>query len=61
MHVRTAAVLPLKPEPVVRGVKNSNVESLHKLLYAVAEEPVIDGWIVDDGYSAARAGVGIIG
>ena len=39
MHVRAASVLPLEPQPVVSGSKDSSVEGLEKLHVPMVEEP----------------------
>ena len=39
MDVRAAPVLPLKPQPVVCGSKDSSVEDLDEFNDSVVEEP----------------------
>ena len=34
--------------PVVCGSKDSSVEDLDELNYSVVEEPVCEGWVLDD-------------
>ena len=48
MHMRAAPVLPLKPQPVVSGSKDSSEESLGELNYSMIEEPVCKGWVLND-------------
>ena len=60
MDVRAASVLPLKPEPVVRGSKDSSVEDLHKLHDSVVEEPVCKGWVLDGWVGSGSAGVRVV-
>ena len=61
MDVRAASVLPLKPEPVVRGSKDSSVEDLHELHESVVEEPVCEGWVLDDCLGSGSPGVRVVG
>ena len=56
MHMRAAAVLPLKPHPVV---EYSNIVGLDELHNSLIEEPVCDGWILNDSFSSACFGVRI--
>ena len=45
MHMRTATVLPLKPQPVVLGTKDVQVKAFEGLLESLVEKPV---WVVND-------------
>ena len=58
MNVRAATILPLKPHPIV---KHSNIVGLDELLDSVIEEPVRDGWILDDCSGTAGSGVRVDG
>ena len=60
MDMRTAAMLPLKAEPVVAGTKDSGVESINELDNTVVEEPVSDGGVLLDCFVTRRAGVRIL-
>ena len=60
VHMRATTVLPLKAEPEVSGTKNANVESINKLLDAMMEEPVGNGWVLLQGLAAAGAGVRVV-
>ena len=51
-------MLPLKPEPVVRCTEEIHIECLHKLLDAVAEEPVTDDRVLNNSSGAAGVGRG---
>ena len=53
-------MLPLKPEPVVRCSKDSSVEDLHKLHDSVVEEPVCEGWVLDDCLGSGSPGVRVV-
>ena len=48
MHVRTATVLPLKPQPVVLCTKDVQVKALEELLESLVEKPVSYSWVVND-------------
>ena len=59
--MRAALVLPLKPQPVVRSSKDSNVEGLEELHDSVVEEPVCEGgWVVDDCLGSGSLGVRVV-
>ena len=45
----------------VLGCDSTSRSCPHKLLDAMAEEPVTDGWVVNDSSAAARSSVRIIG
>ena len=49
MDVGATSVLPLKPQPVVCGSKDSNIQSPEELHNSVVEEPVSKSWVLDDG------------
>ena len=53
MDMRAATMLPLEPHPVVGNSKHSDIVGLDELLYSVVEEPVRDGWILDDSCGTA--------
>ena len=61
MHVRAASVLPLEPQPVVSSPKDSGVEGLEELHDSMVEEPVGEGWVVDDSLGAGTPGVRVVG
>ena len=61
MHVRAASVLPLEPQPVVSSSKDSGVEGLEELHDSMVEEPVGEGWVVDDSLGAGSPGVRVDG
>ena len=48
MHMRTATVLPLKPQPVVLCSKDIQVKALEELLESLIEKPVSYSWVVND-------------
>ena len=52
MHMRTATVLPLKPQPVVLCTKDVQVKALEELLESLVEKPVSYSWVVNDCTSA---------
>ena len=52
MHVRAASVLPLEPQPVVSSSKDSSVEGPEELHDSMVEEPVGEGWVVNDSLRA---------
>ena len=53
-------MLPLKPQPVVSGTKDCNVEDLDELCDPVVEEPVRDGWVLDDCLGPGSSGVRVV-
>ena len=55
MYVRAAMMLPLKTYPVVSSIRDNNIGGYNKLLDAVVEEPVSNGWILI--YSFVAAGI----
>ena len=61
VHVRAASVLPLEPQPVVSSSKDSSVEGLEELHDSMVEEPVGEGWVVDDSLGAGCPGVRVVG
>ena len=61
MHVRAASVLPLEPQPVVSSSKDSSVEGFEELHHSMVEEPVGEGWVVDDSLGAGCPGVRVVG
>ena len=61
MDMRAASVLPLKPQPVVCGSKDSSVEDLGELNVSVIEEPVCEGWILDDCLCSGSPAVRVVG
>ena len=60
MNMGTPTVLPLKPEPVVSGSKDSNVVGFDKLHYSMIAEPVCDSWVLDDCLGTSSSGVRVI-
>ena len=60
MNIGISTVLPLKPEPVVSGSKDSNVVGFDKLHYSMIEEPVFDSWVLNDCLGTSRSGVGVV-
>ena len=60
MHVRAASVLQLEPQPVVSSSKDSSVEGLEELHDSMVEEPVGDGWVVEDSLGACCPGVRVV-
>ena len=48
MHMRTATVLPLKPQPVVPLHKGFPGKALEELLESLKEKPVSYSWVVSD-------------
>ena len=52
MHMRTATVLPLVPQPVVLCTKDVQVKGLEELLESLLEKPVSYSWVVNDCTSA---------
>ena len=60
MDVRAAPVLPLKPQPVVCGSKDSSVEDLDEFNDSVVEEPVCEGWILHDSLGSGSPGVRVV-
>ena len=52
MHMRTATVLPLKPQLVVLCTKDVQVKALEKLLESLVEKPVSYSCVVNDFTSA---------
>ena len=60
MDMRTAAMLPLKAEPVVGGAKDSGIESIDELDDTMVEEPVSDGRVLLDSFVSSRTGVRIL-
>ena len=60
MHVRAASVLPLELQPVVSSSKDSSVEGLEDLHDSMVEEPVGEGWLVDDSLGAGCPGVRVV-
>ena len=61
MHVRAAAVLPLKPHPVVGDTKYSDIVGLDEFHDSFVEERVCDSWILNDSFGTACSGVRIVG
>ena len=51
--MRAATVLPLKPEPVVAGSKDSNIEGIDERLDMVAEEPNSNGRVLLNSFVAS--------
>ena len=60
MDMRTASMLPLKPQPVVRRSEDSNIEDLDKLHYPVVEEPVSKCWVLNDCLGSGSPGVRVV-
>ena len=60
MYMRAAMMLPLKPHPVVSNTKHSNIVGLDELLDSAVEEPVRDGWILNDSLGTAGSEVRVI-
>ena len=60
MDMRTASVLPLKPQPVVGYSKYSDVEDLDKLHDPVVEEPVSKSWVLNDCLGSGSPGVRVV-
>ena len=53
-------MLPLEPQPVVSSSKDSGVEDLEELHDSMVEEPVREGWVVDDSLGAGSPGVRVV-
>ena len=60
MNMGTPTVLPLKPQPVVSGSKDSNVVGFDKLHYSRIEEPVCDSLVLDDCLGTSSPGVRVV-
>ena len=60
MHMRVASVLLLKPQPVVGGSTDSDIESLEELHNTVVEEPVSKGWVLNDSLGTSCPEVKIV-
>ena len=60
MDMRAALVLPLKPQPVVGGLKDFDIQGLEELHDTVVKEPVSKDWVLDDGLGTNYSGVRIV-
>ena len=60
MDMRAATMLPTKHQPIVSGSKDSNVEGLDKLHDSMVEEPVCEGWVLNDCLGTGSPGVRVV-